>query len=172
MRIKPIFRSKYHPISQWENFIGNRPDQISESVTDNTMVLDFTVSEDLMLIAAIHSSINNSCYYRKDVSGRDTWKIMEYLGDSGDCEDFALTKRALLIHAGIPASCLIPLVCSIKRSGEGHCVLILKELANDYVLDLHRDKPVELLEDALKRVDPIAILHNGVWCTTVVKNEL
>lgn len=116
---------------------------------------------------AIHNSINNSCYYQKD-TGRDTWKIFEYLGDAGDCEDFVLTKRALFIHAGIPASCLILLICSIKSSGEGHCVLVLKELANDYVLDLHRDKPIELLEDALQRLDPVTILYNGVWCNAVV----
>lgn len=52
MRINPTFRSQHHPIAQWESFISHRPDQISESVTDDTMVLDFNISEDLMLIAS------------------------------------------------------------------------------------------------------------------------
>lgn len=169
MRIKPTFRSKYDPIPQWENFISNRPDQISESVNDATMTLDFTINEDLMLVAAIHNSINNSCYYQKDV--RDTWKIFPYLGDAGDCEDFALTKRALLIHAGIPAGCLIPMICSVKNSGEQHCVLLIKEISNDYILDLHPDRPVELLEDALRTIHPIAILHNEKWCDVAVTDE-
>ncbi len=168
MRIKPTFRSKYNPMKQWTTFVTNRPDQIDESISTMTLAPDFRVAEDLMLVAAIHSSVNNSCRYKKDVVGRDTWKIFEYLGDSGDCEDFALTKRALLIHAGIPSGCVIPMVCTIKQTGEQHCVLVLKELTEDYILDLHKDRPIELLDGALKRIEPIAIVHNGIWCDVVI----
>ncbi len=168
MRINPTFRSAYDPVPQWDKFVADRPDQISESLSTMTLALDFKITEDFMLIVAIHNSVNSLCEYKRDVTGRDSWKIFPYFGDIGDCEDFALTKRALLIHAGIPAGCLMPLVCSIKRTGEQHVVLLIREALKDYILDLQPREPVETLEHALKRLDPIAILVNGTWCNTQV----
>jgi len=53
MRIKSTFRSKYHPIAQWENFISKRPDQISESLTDPQVlgldpIPNFNINEDFV----------------------------------------------------------------------------------------------------------------------------
>ena len=53
---------------------------------------------------------------------------------SGDCEDFALTKRRALIRAGIPASSLLMAVAR-TRYGEGHAVLVARTTAGDFVLD-------------------------------------
>ena len=60
-------------------------------------------------------------------------------------------------------------MCSIKSTGEHHCVLVLKELEEDYILDLHTDRPIELLDSALKRLDPIAMVHNRIWCDVAVE---
>lgn len=168
MRIKSIFRSQFDPILQWDNFIKNHPDQLSESIAESSFVPDFKINEDFMLVAAIHNTVNNLCEYKRDEIGRDIWKMFSYFGDSGDCEDFVLTKRALLIHAGIPVGCLQPMVCSIKRTGEQHMVLLIKEKSKDYVLDLHPNEPIETLEHVLKRLDPITILNNGIWCNLQV----
>lgn len=53
---------------------------------------------------------------------------------SGDCEDFALTKRRALVAAGWPAASL-RLAVARTRSGEGHAVLIVTTSDGDLVLD-------------------------------------
>ena len=53
---------------------------------------------------------------------------------SGDCEDFALTKRLALLKAGLPASAL-RIAVATTASGEGHAVLVVKTNAGDFVLD-------------------------------------
>ena len=51
----------------------------------------------------------------------------------GDCEDFALLKKKLLIESGIAASKLLMVVA--KAKGERHAMLILRLNDGDYVLD-------------------------------------
>ena len=58
---------------------------------------------------------------------------------AGDCEDFALTKRQILIRAGLPAASLQMAVARI-RSGEGHAVLVLRTSDGDLVLDNRNDQ--------------------------------
>ena len=55
-------------------------------------------------------------------------------GVRGDCEDFALEKRRLLVENGIPAAALSIAVVK-TRLGEDHAVLIVSTLQGDYVLD-------------------------------------
>ncbi len=55
-------------------------------------------------------------------------------GVRGDCEDFALEKRRLLIENGIPAAALSIAIVR-TRLGEDHAVLIVSSWQGDYVLD-------------------------------------
>ncbi|KKK83630.1 hypothetical protein LCGC14_2791430, partial [marine sediment metagenome] len=55
-----------------------------------------------------------------------------------DCEDFALTKRCLLIEAGFTPGCLWPAIC--KRDAIGHMVLVVATSKGDYVLDTVPDR--------------------------------
>jgi len=60
----------------------------------------------------------------------DRWTVG---GPAGDCEDFALTKRALLIARGWPAEAV--LVALVNARGRSHAVLVARTDAGDYVLD-------------------------------------
>ncbi|MBW8733861.1 MAG: transglutaminase-like cysteine peptidase [Asticcacaulis sp.] len=55
-------------------------------------------------------------------------------GVRGDCEDFALEKRRLLIEHGVPAAALSIAIVRTRR-GEEHAVLVVTTDAGDYVLD-------------------------------------
>jgi len=55
-------------------------------------------------------------------------------GVRGDCEDFALEKRRLLIENGMPAAALSIAIVR-TRLGEDHAVLIVSSWQGDYVLD-------------------------------------
>lgn len=68
-----------------------------------------------------------------DHHGReDVWSIPT--DGRGDCEDFALLKRKLLIQRGWPSSTLLVTVVGTP-GGEGHAVLMVTTSAGDLVLD-------------------------------------
>ena len=51
----------------------------------------------------------------------------------GDCEDYGLLKRRLLIEAGIPAAALVMAV--VWEKNNGHAVLLARTNQGDYALD-------------------------------------
>ncbi len=62
-----------------------------------------------------------------------------YPTDVGDCEDYALLKRKLLIKAGFsPSDLLIAVV--LQPNGEGHAVLTVRTDRGDFILDNMQNK--------------------------------
>lgn len=80
-------------------------------------------------LKSVNSRVNRSIAPRGD--RRDEWTVNVA---SGDCEDYALTKRAALIRAGLPASAL-RIAAATTRSGQGHAVLVVRTNEGDLVLD-------------------------------------
>lgn len=90
---------------------------------------DAVLTEDLLAqMKAINALVNRNINPRNDP--RDTWSIGVR---NGDCEDYALTKRARLVAAGIPAGALRIGVGVL--AGEAHAVLIVRTNSGDLVLD-------------------------------------
>ena len=54
--------------------------------------------------------------------------------DKGDCEDYALLKRQILIRRGWPVSSLLMTVVRDEK-GEGHAVLTARTAQGDFILD-------------------------------------
>ena len=79
------------------------------------------------------------------VSDMDHWGVVDqwdYPTDGrGDCEDFALLKRKLLMKAGFPRQALLMTVVK-EADGEGHAILTVKTDQGEFALDN--------LEDAVK----------------------
>jgi predicted transglutaminase-like cysteine proteinase len=82
-------------------------------------------------LAEINASVNRSIQPTNDTDGQDQWDVDVA---SGDCEDFALTKRRLLISAGWQPGAL-RLAVVRTAEGEGHAVLVVKTSEGDLVLD-------------------------------------
>ena len=78
---------------------------------------------------SVNRSVNSSIVARNEST--DVWSLNP---SSGDCEDFALTKRAKLIRAGVPAGALRMAVVR-TGTGIGHAVLVVKTSVGEYVLD-------------------------------------
>jgi predicted transglutaminase-like cysteine proteinase len=57
----------------------------------------------------------------------------------GDCEDYALLKRRLLVARGWPASALLMTVVRDEK-GEGHAVLTARTAQGDFILDNKTDE--------------------------------
>ena len=74
----------------------------------------------------------------KPITDVEHWGVVErwnYPNDGyGDCEDYVLAKRRMLIKAGWPREALLITVVRDKK-GEGHAVLTVKTDKGEYVLD-------------------------------------
>ena len=77
------------------------------------------------------------------VSDMDHWGLIDrwdYPVDGrGDCEDYALLKRKLLIEMGFPRQALLMTVVR-DEAGEGHAILTLKTNKGEFVLDNLNDE--------------------------------
>jgi predicted transglutaminase-like cysteine proteinase len=83
----------------------------------------------------INSHVNNTIVEvsDRDQYGReDVWTLPT--SGRGDCEDFALLKRKLLIQRGWPASAL-SISVGTTAYGEAHAVLLVTTASGEYVLD-------------------------------------
>jgi len=86
------------------------------------------------VVRSVNAMVNNSItpMTDKEIYGKD--EVWAYPTTAGDCEDFALLKRRILIQRGIsPANLLLTVVR--KPDGEGHAVLTLRTSQGDFVLD-------------------------------------
>jgi predicted transglutaminase-like cysteine proteinase len=86
-------------------------------------------------VQRINREINRAIHHREDsaVYGRpDQWALGE--AGVGDCEDYALAKRAALIQAGVPARALSIALVETRR-GESHAVLLIDTDKGALVLD-------------------------------------
>lgn len=103
--------------------------------------LDINATPKVMkLIEKTNLWVNNNIVAKADI---DHWGVVDrwdYPSDGyGDCEDFVLLKRKLLIDEGLPRSALLVTVVKDER-GDGHAVLTVKTNKGEFVLDNLRDE--------------------------------
>jgi predicted transglutaminase-like cysteine proteinase len=79
----------------------------------------------------------------KPVSDMEHWGVIDqwdYPTDGkGDCEDYALFKRKILIDEGFPRQALLMTVVKDEHN-EGHAILTIKTNAGEFVLDNMNDE--------------------------------
>ncbi|HET8730670.1 MAG TPA: transglutaminase-like cysteine peptidase [Moraxellaceae bacterium] len=90
------------------------------------------------LLSSVNTTLNNSIGYR---ASPDAW-VPADIGGTGDCKGIALGKQIRLSAAGFETA-----LCTVATpSGEGHCVLCVKDGAEWWVLD-------NLTDDILRPTD-------------------
>ncbi len=102
--------------------LGNQPSQSVE----------LTPARDVEL-ATINARVNRSITPMRHVGNttHDTWRVGPR---SGDCNDYAVTKRHWLLKSGWPSAALL-LSEVVTPWGEHHLVLLARTSAGDLVLD-------------------------------------
>lgn len=85
-------------------------------------------------IIAINNHVNTAIEPRTDMEVWGQEEYWEYPTKYGDCDDYMLLKRRMLIEAGIPASNLLMTVVR-QKNGEGHAVLTVRTDRGDFILD-------------------------------------
>jgi predicted transglutaminase-like cysteine proteinase len=92
-------------------------------------------SERMSQLQQINSHVNGTIREVSDLEqyGReDVWALPT--SGKGDCEDFAMLKRKMLIERGWPSSAL-SITVGATAQGEAHAVLLVSTAQGQYVLD-------------------------------------
>lgn len=118
----------------WRQFCSDNPRECAQPSNSRPrdIVMTTAVQRDLERVNRI---VNDAI---KPVTDLEHWGIIENwsypIDGAGDCEDYVLLKRKLLIDAGWPRDALLITVVR-DRNDEGHAVLIVKTDAGEFVLD-------------------------------------
>jgi predicted transglutaminase-like cysteine proteinase len=125
--------STSRPPIGWVEFCTDQPKECATSPSaPRDVVLSSKAWKDL---TRVNRWVNETI---KPVTDLEQWGVVEKWSypdtGKGDCEDYVLLKRRMLIQAGWPREALLITVVRDKK-GEGHAVLTVKTDKGDYILD-------------------------------------
>jgi predicted transglutaminase-like cysteine proteinase len=92
---------------------------------------DVVEGDGLRLLDRVNRAVNRGIRPRTEQAVIGRWSVGPA---TGDCNDYAVTKRHALIALGVPAPALRLAVVE-TAGGEGHLVLVARTRAGDHVLD-------------------------------------
>ena len=113
---------------------------VSECVANYKDAGPLTLTEDnWQTLLDVNYTVNTSITPMTDQEIYGVEEHWAYPRTVGDCEDFVLLKRKMLMQKGIsPSDLLITVV--LQPNGEGHAVLTVRTDRGDFVLDNMRNK--------------------------------
>ncbi len=117
----------------WVDFCARYRGECREGRSSDVEI-DLTTAA-LRKIQHVNALVNKSI---EPVSDKEHWGVIDqwdYPTDGkGDCEDFALMKRRLLIEEGFPREALLMTVVK-EKNGDGHAVLTVRTNRGEFILD-------------------------------------
>jgi predicted transglutaminase-like cysteine proteinase len=125
------------PIGWVEFCVEYDPECKTKPSTPRDVVLSVQAWKDL---ERVNRWVNTNI---KPMTDMDHWGVVErwnYPDDGyGDCEDYVLLKRRMLMQAGWPREALLITVVRDLR-GDGHAILTVKTDKGEFILDNQRDE--------------------------------
>lgn len=137
-----------NPFPGWVEFCNTHP---AHPLVVNNGNTNINMTDQVRIdLNAVNADVNNNHVYVEDALADDDWKILA-AGESGDCEDFALTKAQRLLDMGYPASAIHIEGGFVDAESPGHAWLVVQTTDGDYALD--RSSDFIVLNSALKASD-------------------
>jgi len=121
------------PLPAWTEFCGRLPAECAVDHTEPDVIILTPETRDLL--EAVNHYVNRSITPMLDEnhwSKIDQWDLPS--DGYGDCEDYQLLKRKLLVEAGLPRRALRMTVV-IDETEKGHAVLTVRTPGEDLILD-------------------------------------
>jgi predicted transglutaminase-like cysteine proteinase len=145
----------------WVEFCNENPKECAvASSQPRDVVLSSKAWKDLV---HVNSWVNESI---KPVTDLEHWGVVErwsYPDDGkGDCEDYVLLKRRMLMQAGWPREALLITVVR-DHKGEGHAVLTVKTDKGDFILDNQAQDVLLWSETGYRFVKRQSQTNPNVW---------
>jgi predicted transglutaminase-like cysteine proteinase len=128
--------------------------------TPRDVVLTQKAIDDLV---SVNRYVNETVKPMTDLEHWGTMEKWSYPDDGyGDCEDYVLLKRRLLIQAGWPREALLITVVR-DRNDDGHAVLTVKTDRGEYILDNQVDEILPWFETGYRFVKRQSQKDPNVW---------
>jgi predicted transglutaminase-like cysteine proteinase len=145
----------------WVEFCSVMPRECAGGVSEaRDVVLSAKAWKDLV---RVNKWVNETV---KPITDLDHWGVVErwsYPDDGyGDCEDYVLLKRRMLIAAGWPREALLITVVRDKKD-EGHAVLTVKTDKGDFILDNQNEGVLLWSETGYRFVKRQSQTDANVW---------
>jgi predicted transglutaminase-like cysteine proteinase len=145
----------------WVEFCNENPKECATSPSQpRDVVLTPKVWKDLV---RVNKWVNETI---APVTDMEHWGVVErwsYPDDGkGDCEDYVLLKRRMLIKAGWPREALLVTVVRDNK-GEGHAVLTVKTDKGDFILDNQEEQVLLWSDTGYRFVKRQSQSNPNVW---------
>jgi predicted transglutaminase-like cysteine proteinase len=136
----------------------------SECATKASAPRDIVLTEKTWSdLIKVNNWVNDSI---KAITDVDHWGVVERwnMGEDGygDCEDYALLKRKMLMQAGWPREALLMTVVRDKK-GEGHAVLTVKTNRGEFILDNQEAEVLDWTKTGYKFVKRQSQADQNAW---------
>jgi predicted transglutaminase-like cysteine proteinase len=150
------------PIGWVEFCVEYKPECNTKPSAPRDVVLSPKAWADLV---KLNSWVNDTI---KPVTDLEHWGVVErwnYPDDGqGDCEDYVLLKRRMLMQAGWPREALLITVVRDKK-GDGHAVLTVKTSRGEFVLDNQEAQVLPWTKTGYRFVKRQSQSDPNVWVT-------
>ncbi|QGM99513.1 transglutaminase-like cysteine peptidase [Methylocystis parvus OBBP] len=114
-------------------------------------------------IEGVNALVNNKIEPVSDAEHAGAPDAWDYPTDGkGDCEDYALLKRRVLMEAGFPRAALLLAVVKDEH-GDGHAVLMARTNRGDFVLDNLADEVKPWSQTSYRFVKRQSQENQNVW---------
>ena len=145
----------------WIEFCNEQPNECAgATATPLDVVLSTKTWKDLV---RVNKWVNDTI---KPITDLEHWGVVEkwsYPDDGyGDCEDYVLLKRRMLVQAGWPREALLITVVRDKK-GEGHAVLTVKTDKGEFILDNQNADILHWLDTGYRFVKRQSQSDPNIW---------
>ena len=145
----------------WVEFCTEQPAECASSSTaPRDVMLSSKTWKDLV---RVNKWVNDAI---KPITDLEHWGVIEkwsYPDDGyGDCEDYVLLKRRMLIQAGWPRAALLITVVR-DRKGEGHAVLTVMTDKGEFILDNQNADILHWLDTGYRFVKRQSQSDPNIW---------
>ena len=145
----------------WVEFCAENPGDCRGGTSQpRDIVMSQTAWRDLV---RVNKWVNETI---KPITDMDHWGVIEKWSlptdGYGDCEDYVLLKRKMLIDAGWPREALLITVVRDKK-GEGHAVLTVKSDKGEFVLDNQNENVLAWTDTGYRFVKRQSQSDPNVW---------
>ena len=153
----------------WVEFCAESPGECRGSATQaRDIIMSQTAWKDLL---RVNRWVNDNI---KPMTDMEHWGVVEKWSlptdGYGDCEDYVLLKRKMLIDAGWPREALLITVVRDKK-GEGHAVLTVKSNKGEFILDNQNEEVIAWTETGYRFVKRQSQNDPNVWVSLSQPNS-
>jgi predicted transglutaminase-like cysteine proteinase len=145
----------------WVDFCAENPKECSAGPTQpRDIVMTQTAWKDLV---RVNRWVNETI---RPMTDQEHWGVIERWSlptdGYGDCEDYVLLKRKMLIEAGWPREALLITVVRDKK-GDGHAVLTVKTDKGEFILDNQNESVLAWQDTGYRFVKRQSQADQNVW---------